>query len=98
MSKSLGAELMGKMGESWGNKNDGLKDKGDSDELELDMDEDTEDEEDAIQTIITQKKRVSNLHICALHLTPQTESWPFNKAEIVTFSETKKYIFRTKGF
>lgn len=76
MSKSLGAELMGKMGESWGGENDGLEDEGDSDGLELDMDEDTEDEEDVIQTIITRKKRVSNLQICALHLTPQIESWP----------------------
>jgi hypothetical protein len=76
MSKSLGAELMGKMGESWGDEDDGLEDEGDSGELDLDMNEDTEDEEDVIQTIITRKKRVSNFNICASHLTPQTESWP----------------------
>lgn len=77
MSKSLGAELMGKMGESWGGEDDGLEDEGDSDGLELDMDEDTEDEEDVIQTIITRKKR---------------KVGRVNKAEIVTFSETKKYV------
>lgn len=77
MSKSLGAELMGKMGESWGGENDGLEDEGDSDGLELDMDEDTEDEEDVIQTIITRKKR---------------KVGRVNKAEIVTFSETKRYV------
>lgn len=76
MSKSLGAELMGKMGESWGGEDDGLEDEGDSDGLELDMNEDTEDEEDVIQTIITRKKR---------------KVGRANKAEIVTFSETKKY-------
>lgn len=77
MSKSLGAELMGKMGESWGGEDDGLEDEGDSGELELDMNEDTEDEEDVIQTIITRKKR---------------KVGRVNKAEIVTFSETKKYV------
>ncbi|KAG1852942.1 hypothetical protein C8R48DRAFT_346450 [Suillus tomentosus] len=78
MSKSLGAELMGKLGESWGGEDDGLEDEGDSDELELDINEDTEgEEEDVIQTIITRKKR---------------KVGRINKAEIVTFSETKKYI------
>lgn len=77
MSKSLGAELMGKMGDSWGGENDGLEDEGDSDGLELDMDEDTEDEEDVIQTIITRKKR---------------KVGRVNKAETVTFSETKTYV------
>ncbi|KAG1729832.1 uncharacterized protein EDB91DRAFT_801445 [Suillus paluster] len=76
MSKSLGAELMGKMGESWGDEDDGIEDEGDSSELELDVDEDTEEEEDVIQTIITRKKR---------------KVGRINKAETVTFSETKEY-------
>ncbi|KAG1750268.1 hypothetical protein EDB19DRAFT_1679420 [Suillus lakei] len=76
MSKSLGAELMGKMGESWDDEDDGVEEEGDSSELELDMGEDTEEEEDVIQTIITRKKR---------------KVGRINKAETITFSETKEY-------
>ncbi|KAG2364561.1 hypothetical protein BDR07DRAFT_1482342 [Suillus spraguei] len=77
VSKSLGAELMGKMSEGWGDEDDELEDERSNGELDMDMNEDTEDEEDVIQTIITRKKR---------------KVGRINKAEIVTFSETKEYI------
>lgn len=77
VSKSLGAELMGKMGGGWGDEDDELEDERDDGELDMDMHEDTEDEEDVIQTIITRKKR---------------KVGRINKADIVTFSETKEYI------
>jgi hypothetical protein len=64
ISKSLGAELMGKMGGGW--EDDAIEDKGDSGELDMDENEDTEDEEDVIQTIITRKKRVSSFPRVAL--------------------------------
>lgn len=55
VSKSLGAELMGKIGPQWGMD-------GEEEEEGLDLDgedqQDTEEEEDVIQTIITRKKRV----------------------------------------
>lgn len=58
ISKSLGAELMGKMGGSWEHEDD--DEDEDSGELEMDENEDTADEEeDVIQTIIT-RKRVSS--------------------------------------
>lgn len=54
VSKSLGAELLGKMGAGWG--------MDDEDEDGLDLDDENQDtegeEEDVIQTIITRKKRV----------------------------------------
>lgn len=54
VSKSLGAELLGKMGAVWG--------MDDEDEDGLDLDDENQDtegeEEDVIQTIITRKKRV----------------------------------------
>lgn len=55
MSKSLGAELLGKMGD-WG-----MDDEEEEEGLDLDAEDgqDTEgEEEDVIQTIITRKKRV----------------------------------------
>ena len=57
ISKSLGAELRGKMGGSWDDEDDEVEDDSDSGELE--MEDNTGDEEDVIQTIITRKKRVS---------------------------------------
>ena len=59
VSKSLGAELMGKMGDQWG-----MEEEEDDEGLDLDGEEqqDTEgEEEDVIQTIITRKKRVRSL-------------------------------------
>lgn len=56
MSKSLGAELLGKMGGEWG-----MDEEEEEEGLDLE-DEDRQDtegeEEDVIQTIITRKKRV----------------------------------------
>jgi hypothetical protein len=67
MSKSLGAELLGKMKGGWGmgeEEADVGEEEGDT-SVEVDEDEDTESE-DVIQTIITRKKRVSFsvLHLC----------------------------------
>ena len=55
MSKSLGAELLGKIGDQWG-----MDEEEEDEVLDLvgDDQQDTEGEEDVIQTIITRKKRV----------------------------------------
>jgi len=56
VSKSLGAELLGKIGPQWG-----MDEEEEEDGLDLDGEDqqDTEEEEeDVIQTIITRKKRV----------------------------------------
>lgn len=56
VSKSLGAELLGKMGAQWA-----MDEEEDEEGLDLESEDrqDTEgEEEDVIQTIITRKKRV----------------------------------------
>lgn len=54
VSKSLGAELLGKMKGGWG-MDDEEEDSGDSSTIVIDDEEDTESE-DVIQTIITRKR------------------------------------------
>lgn len=54
LSKSLGAELLGKMKGGWG-MDDEEGDSGESSNISIDDDEDTESE-DVVQTIITRKR------------------------------------------
>ncbi|KIJ60404.1 hypothetical protein HYDPIDRAFT_177471 [Hydnomerulius pinastri MD-312] len=78
VSKSLGAELLGKMGAQWGMEEDEEDGEGESMNVDGDDDEGTEgEEEDVIQTIITRKKR---------KVTGRA-----NKTETVTFEETREY-------
>ena len=65
VSKSLGAELLGKMKSQWGME-DEMEDAVEGDDVgELDIGDDLEGDntegEDVIQTIITRKKRVSGM-------------------------------------
>jgi len=63
VSKSLGAELLGKMKGRWGmeeEEEDAMEDE-DSGELDAGPDGDSTEGEDVIQTIITRKKRVREL-------------------------------------
>lgn len=66
MSKSLGAELLGKIGAQWG-----MDDEEEEEGLDFDgEDQDTEgEEEDVIQTIITRKKRVRDCFHISFFLT-----------------------------
>ena len=68
VSKSLGAELMGKMRGGWGMGDEEEDEEAEDGSLgalvDVDKDEDTESE-DVIQTIITRKKRVSVLFPCS---------------------------------
>ena len=65
ISKSLGAELLGKMKSQWGTEDeiDDTLEGEDVGELEMndDLDDDATEGEDVIQTIITRKKRVSGI-------------------------------------
>ncbi|KAF9463946.1 hypothetical protein BDZ94DRAFT_1257839 [Collybia nuda] len=58
VSKSLGAELLGKMKGGWG-MDDEEEESGDSSTIVIDDEEDTESE-DVIQTIITRKRKVAS--------------------------------------
>ncbi|TFK36663.1 hypothetical protein BDQ12DRAFT_706206 [Crucibulum laeve] len=78
MSKSLGAELLGKM--KWGieDEEEEVDDEEGSETTAVDLDEDdTEGEEDVIQTIITRKKRKVASRA--------------NKIETRTFEEVREY-------
>ncbi|KAH7921586.1 hypothetical protein BV22DRAFT_1122039 [Leucogyrophana mollusca] len=86
MSKSLGAELMGKMGAAgWGMEDEGEEEdaeEGGAEEGEESEGEGTEgEEEDVIQTIITRKKR---------KITGRANK-DKDRVETITFSETKEY-------
>jgi hypothetical protein len=60
MSKSLGAELLGKMKGAWGMQDEEEDAREEEGDMSADVEEDEETEsEDVIQTIITRKKRVS---------------------------------------
>lgn len=67
MTKSLGAELLGKMKGGWGMQDE--EDEGEEEtDISVEMEDDEETEsEDVIQTIITRKKRVS-FSLCYLEI------------------------------
>ena len=68
ISKSLGAELMGKMKGGWGMESGEEEEEADEGvSVDVEKEEDTEGE-DVIQTIITRKKRVRALSPCFRNL------------------------------
>jgi len=65
MSKSLGAELLGKMKGGWGMEDEEEDAREEEGDVSVETEEEDTESEDVIQTIITRKKRVS---LSILHL------------------------------